>query len=150
MVFSLYKIIHKAYGYYHDNNVYEKLRTQLPQSNEVALTSEFYKTSDSVVIPYMMIHGNSSELGDDGILKDYSKLKKENKNLAGWIRMPGFKKTLNYPVMYGPDNEFYLTRDFYGNNSYAGSVFMDIRNNPAIIDRNIILYGHNAGFVHVR
>jgi SrtB family sortase len=62
--------------------------------------------------------------------------------MIGWIRMPGFENPIDYPVMQARDNDFYLRKDFYRNSSYAGSIFMDCRNNSAQVERNFIIYGH--------
>ena len=41
-----------------------------------------------------------------------AKLKKEYKNIVGWIEI---KDThISYPVVQGKDNEFYLTHDYKG------------------------------------
>ena len=63
-----------------------------------------------------------------------------NTDLAGWISIDG--TGLDYPVLKGADNDYYLTRDFYGHNSRLGSIFMDYRNDYN--DINIIIYGHNS------
>lgn len=63
-----------------------------------------------------------------------------NSELAGWISIDG--TGLDYPVLKANDNDYYLTRDFYGQNSRLGSIFMDYRNDYN--DINIIIYGHNS------
>jgi SrtB family sortase len=62
--------------------------------------------------------------------------------MIGWVQVPGFKNPISYPVMQANDNEFYLNNDFYKNFSYAGSIFIDHRNNASQVDSHIILYGH--------
>ncbi len=49
---------------------------------------------------------------------------------------------INYPVVQGKDNNYYLNKDFKRNTNGSGSVFMDYRNDYTI-DKNTILYGHN-------
>ena len=119
-------------------------------SNDTETNIENDETTDEIILPYKVENGNSEELDSNGVLYDYSALKKENADFVGWIYMPGYKKEIDYPVMQAQDNEFYLDKDFYGNLSKAGSIFMDYRNNPtspdrndpANLDRHIILYGH--------
>lgn len=148
----------KLIGYYMDDRRYQEIAAQVPQGNP----SEYFdKTQQEqsapaeapadegnpasgpeVKVPYEIIQGNPEELDANGILKDYTELYGLNNQLAGWIRIPGFKKAISYPLMYSGDDTYYLYRDFYGNDSYAGSIFFDSRNNPQTVDRHIILYGH--------
>ena len=57
------------------------------------------------------------------------------------IDIPG--TGVSYPVAQAEDNDYYLRRKLNGDNSFAGTVFMDYRNDPAVADDNTILYGHN-------
>lgn len=151
-IFSLFTIAKKLYGYYHDDAQYQKIREQVSLNDSPEKFDGVFSSPPPVesqpgqdtpnTLPYITGSGDPGELDKSGILSDYSALKNQNKDLVGWIRMPGFKKPLDYPVMQAVDNEFYLTHDFYGNESQAGSIFMDNRNNPLEVDRHIILYGH--------
>jgi sortase B len=72
----------------------------------------------------------------------YEESKAMNKDMIGWVYMPGYEKSIDYPVMQAEDNTYYLTRDFFKNNAYCGSIFIDASNDSDTVDRNIILYGH--------
>lgn len=48
---------------------------------------------------------------------------------------------IDYPVVQGYNNDFYLTHDFYKNYLPLGSIFMDYRNNFEN-DKSLIVYGH--------
>ena len=50
---------------------------------------------------------------------------------------------INYPVVKGKDNSFYLDHDINGNLKTSGWVFMDYRNDSKLSDDNTIIYGHN-------
>ena len=51
---------------------------------------------------------------------------------------------INYPVMQTPsDPEYYLRRDFYGESSTAGTLFVDYRCDIVNPTTNTIIYGHN-------
>lgn len=68
-------------------------------------------------------------------------LHEENPDCIGWITIPG--TMIDYPVMHRPDEEnYYLKRDFYGNYSANGCLFLSERSNPADSD-NLIIYGHH-------
>lgn len=157
LAYSLFQIGFKLYRYGVDDRNFEKIRSQVHSENSARSQADAFSTSSSSnnsqnsgdtpgelnALPYEVIHKFSDELTTEGILPEYSSLKSANPDMAGWILFPGFKQALDYPVMQAADNDFYLTRDFYKNNSPAGSVFMDSRNNPLQPDRHIILYGHS-------
>lgn len=72
---------------------------------------------------------------------DWSKLKAINKDVCGWLTVDGTK--IDYPVVQGDDNLFYMNRDFYGNSSLAGSIFLDTRNSKDFSDAYSLIYGHH-------
>lgn len=77
------------------------------------------------------------------VLSKYKKLYKQNKDLAGWLKIKG--TNIDYPVMQtGTDqSDFYLHYDFDKKESTHGSLFLDARNNTIDRDTNLIIYGHN-------
>ena len=72
---------------------------------------------------------------------DFEGLRKINEDLVAWIQIPGIG--LDYPVVQGEDNEYYLYHTFQKENNKAGSIFLDYRNHDDFTDRRVILYGHN-------
>ena len=64
-----------------------------------------------------------------------------NPDSVGWLEINNTK--INYPVVKGDDNNYYLSSNFYGEEDPAGSIFMDYRNQLDELDKNLILYGHN-------
>ena len=77
------------------------------------------------------------------VLKKYSDLYKQNKDLAGWLSIEG--TVINYPVMQtGKKNpDFYLHNGFDKKESDHGTLFVDARNDIVNRDTNLIIYGHN-------
>jgi sortase B len=71
----------------------------------------------------------------------FTELIKMNKDIVGWIKIDDTK--IDYPVVQGKDNEFYLHHDINKKKNVAGSIFMDYRNKVGEYNRNIILYGHD-------
>lgn len=72
---------------------------------------------------------------------DLNALREVNPDVIGWIRVPNSK--INYPLMQGEDNTFYLEHTWEGNKNPYGSIFLESRNSPDITDFNTIIYGHN-------
>lgn len=65
----------------------------------------------------------------------------ENPDCIGWIQIEG--TVIDYPVMYHPAEEnYYLHRDFYGEYSANGCLFLSELCNPKTSD-NLIIYGHH-------
>jgi sortase B len=71
---------------------------------------------------------------------DLNKLKKENPDTVGWLKVEG--TNINYPFVQTNNNDYYLTHSFDKKVNYAGWVFMDYRNNATTFDQNTILYAH--------
>lgn len=72
---------------------------------------------------------------------NFEELTKENPDTIGWIRVPD--TNIDYPIVQGVDNDFYLKHDFYGKENIAGAVYLDFESQGDFVGRNNILYGHN-------
>lgn len=72
---------------------------------------------------------------------DFEALQAINPDVVAWIYMEGTQ--INYPVVQGEDNSYYLNRLFDGSYNSAGSIFMDYRSERDLSDRNTVLYGHH-------
>lgn len=72
---------------------------------------------------------------------NFDKLKAENPETIGWIRIAD--TNIDYPIVQGTDNDFYLNHDFYGKESVGGSIYLDFESQNDFVGRNNILYGHN-------
>lgn len=70
-----------------------------------------------------------------------AELKKENEDIIGWIEVEG--TNINYPVLQGTDNEFYMKNNYKKEKSKNGSIFLDKSYNWDIPSSNLLLYGHN-------
>lgn len=69
----------------------------------------------------------------------------QNPDTVGWIYIEN--TNVDYPVVQGTDNKYYLDHSFEGESFRAGTVFMDYRDFFGFYDEtqstNIVLYGHN-------
>lgn len=91
------------------------------------------------------VASNSAEQGNDSgsntssdqAAVDWDSLRKINPSVCGWIRCP--TKAIDFPVVKGKDNSYYLHHDIYGRYSYCG-VFLDYRDDPN--GRNVVIFGH--------
>ena len=83
---------------------------------------------------------------EDGLppIVDFEGLRAVNPDVAGWLRIPG--TTVDYPVMYSPEKDFYLNRDMNKEYSICGSVFIDHENTLDASQKHIVLYGHHMNW----
>ncbi len=75
------------------------------------------------------------------IFVDFDTLLAENPNIVAWIYSEN--TVINYPVVQGEDNLYYVDRLPDGRYNPHGSIFLDYRNLSDFGDFNSILYGHN-------
>ena len=81
--------------------------------------------------------------------KSYEQIRveKEEENLydkyedyRGWIKIDN--TNINYPIVQGKDNSFYLDKDINKNYLSSGSIFMNYLNH-GFNDENTVLFGHH-------
>ena len=91
--------------------------------------------SDMVVPKYVNIDGVS-------VQEKFADLYTRNHEFVGWLTVDG--TNIDYPVMHTPDDEEkYLRRDFDGNSSSSGTLFVAAASDPIAPSDNVIIYGHN-------
>lgn len=91
-----------------------------------------YKESKNAYEKVREVKNNSNNFSEELI--------KINEDYKMWIEVPN--TNINYPVVQGEDNDFYLNHDFNKKESSSGAIFIDYKNNIDK-DKNIIIYGHN-------
>ena len=72
---------------------------------------------------------------------DFDYLRSVNSQVIGWIQIPGTK--INYPIVQGTDNDYYLNHTFSGEENSCGAIFMDAGIDEQFSDKNPIIHGHN-------
>ena len=65
-----------------------------------------------------------------------------NADTAAWIRSGTGE--IDYPIVHGADNSYYLNHLFDGAVNKNGTIFVDARNTPGFTDSNTIIYGHRT------
>lgn len=76
-----------------------------------------------------------------GVQVDYSGIKTDvNEDVIGWIKIDG--TNVNYPVVQGEDNEYYMTHNVMKNTAKSGAIFMDARVNINTSPSVYLIYGH--------
>ncbi|MCL2619134.1 MAG: class B sortase [Defluviitaleaceae bacterium] len=109
----------------------------------------FYASLSVEMLPRSGEPGRSPQEGgfaaaspeEEGGFIDFDAKRGQFPSIVGWIQSEG--TVINYPIVKGPDNDFYLYRLADGTPHAMGSIFMDYRNAADFSDRNIIIYGHD-------
>ncbi|MBS6007225.1 MAG: class B sortase [Clostridium baratii] len=91
-----------------------------------------YKESKNAYEKVREVKNNSNNFSEELI--------KRNEDYKMWIEVPN--TNINYPVVQGKDNDFYLSHDFNKKESSSGAIFIDYKNDIEK-DKNIVIYGHN-------
>lgn len=111
-----YKIALKYYQYYKDTEKYSQIQTFKPELN------------------------NDGDLEDNEYKLKEQKLLGINDEYKMWINIDN--TNIDYPVVQGKDNDFYLNHGFDKEESISGTLFIDYKNNIER-DKNIVIYGHH-------
>lgn len=83
----------------------------------------------------------TEQSGDTLPTVDFGALKAVNHNVVAWLYQ---KDTgINYPVVQGEDNDYYLNHLLNGEKNKYGTPFVDYRTSAPFADFNTIIYGHN-------
>jgi sortase B len=72
---------------------------------------------------------------------DFAALAEINPDVAGWLSLEG--TVINYPIVQGTDNDYYLEHLFTREVNHTGCIFIDFGNAKDFSDRNTILYAHH-------
>lgn len=97
---------------------------------------------NSIKIERMQIPENSKEkvIITERMLQ-VKELQKQNSDIVGWIEIEG--TNINYPVLQGTDNEYYLDHDYKREKTAKGSIFLNKDYDWNIPSTNLLIYGHN-------
>lgn len=89
--------------------------------------------------------GNEAEDGMEEetapITVDFEALKAVNEDVIGWIYCED--TVIDYPVLRGSDNDYYLHHTYDRKSGVSGSIFVDTNNRPGFVDSNTVIYGHH-------
>ena len=90
--------------------------------------------------------GSQSVAGGEELARiraSLASLSQTNPDTYGWITIPG--TVVNYPVVRGADNDWYLDHAYTGDSLPVGSIFADFRTADSVLDNfNLVIYGHNV------
>lgn len=80
-------------------------------------------------------------VGVDLPVINFDLLEQMNSDVVAWLYCPDTQ--INYPVVKGRDNSYYLNHLIDGTENSNGTLFVDCRNAESFSDRNTLIYGHH-------
>lgn len=89
----------------------------------------------------MRVQTESARKSVSGSELDFQALRFSMPEIVGWIKIDG--TLIDYPIVQGRDNSFYLSHLPDGTANAAGSIMMDAQNHGDFSDFLTILHGHH-------
>lgn len=130
MVGSAYVLISANREYARGDNAYEQVRRlkETTQSSTLSLKPEPVSVENPAPDPWS---------GQDA---DFAALARVNPEIVAWIKAQD--SVIDYPVVQGKDNSYYLNHLFTGKANSMGSPFVDYRTPGDFSGAVTIIYGH--------
>lgn len=99
-----------------------------------------FKKDDKKVLDDIKIDKNDITDNKTERMLQVEKLKKINSDIVGWLEIS--ETNINYPVLQGSDNDYYLTHNYKKEKTSGGSLFLDKSYDFSIPSSNLLIYGH--------
>lgn len=143
----VYSLAVVSFAGYWGNSFYQDYRDRQKLADLAALQSAAASSLLSETIPSdKPVENESRTISQEPhvkqILQQFAELYRQNSDFYAWIKIPD--TPLDYPVMYTPnDGDYYLYRDFQGQDSKHGLPFIDYHASVDPRSTNLLLHGHN-------
>ena len=86
------------------------------------------------------IHDGYSTQSEETLKKDYDYAHSVNSQVVAWIAIPG--TDINYPVLHGYKDSYYLVHNWKGQSFWNGCVALDYMNS-SLQNNTKLIHGHN-------
>lgn len=128
-------------------------KTAYEEAIKTAMHSKPKKDEISETTPEQLVSMEEKEsvwvpaaVEDDPVMEQMAQinvdaLRQINEDVLGWIRIPDTQ--IDYPLVQGEDNDFYLRHTWEKTENSVGSIFLECLNKADMTDFNTIIYGHN-------
>lgn len=148
-VFSLYNILLNVIESQDTDNFYESIKISTTVQSAVPKQSTIKQGSASNDL--LSLVGGGKDLIDYNVseppeyyLNIYNslvKLSEQNPDVYGWIRING--TVVDYPILLGDDNKYYMSHTYDDTSRRAGSIMADCRTREDYLtNMNVVIYGH--------
>lgn len=129
--FRLFREVREENAYETETENLQRLRPQLPTG---AAADGMAGTAGGDPEP-------TPEPGSAEPVNYLAELQEANPDAAAWLTVPG--TAIDFPIVQGEDNAYYLNHDLAGERSKLGVPFLDVRCRRDFTDFNSIVYGHH-------
>ncbi len=116
LIISIYKIVE----YLNDNKENQKIKEDI---------------KEAIIIKEEEEENNKYEI-------DFNSLKEKNSDAVAYLKVNN--TNIDYIVVKGNDNSYYLNHNFNKKYNVSGWIFADFHNKFDDSDKNIVIYGHNT------
>ena len=152
-LFALYKLVSPMVSHKLSAEEYESLEeyVSMPQSGIVAIDASVSEqqppTQDTEFVPEESPVEEQKEeyyyfpWEVEWPEADFEALREINPDVVAWLYVEG--TPINYPIVQGEDNDYYLHRSFKGAKSSIGCLFLDYRNSMDFSDLHANISGHH-------
>lgn len=117
-------------------NIYEKEGTKQVVQNVSKDGEEKYEET-------AIVENTEEQKEETERMLQVKELQGQNVDIIGWLEIEN--TNINYPVLQGTDNSYYMTHNYKKENSKNGAIFLDANYNWNIPSNNLLIYGHNLG-----
>ena len=118
---------------------YQKAEREYEQLQEYVKVEKNTRDPENTK-PNVAEDDKEGEKQEETVTVDFASLQAINPDIVAWLRIPG---VLEYPVVRGTDNSYYLNHTVQKTYNIAGSIFLDYRNERDFSDSKNLIYGHN-------
>ncbi len=148
-IYSLYNIAINTIEYKRIEDFYASLKVPTVAQSEVAKPNSIKQGYASNNL--LSLVGGEKDVIDfdvaeppeyyEGVYNQLVELTKQNEDIYGWIRING--TVVDYPILLGTDNKYYMSHTYEGDSLRAGSIMADCRTKYSLLDNyNLVIYGH--------
>lgn len=113
-------------------------KVSAPDVIPILTTTETTTVTTTVTTTTTVTYDYDMKIG----LKKVKEHHQTNTDVVGWVYVDD--TVIDYPILQGEDNAYYIDRDWQKNYSSAGCIFEDFRGDIEKTE-NTLLYGHNMG-----
>lgn len=131
--YSAYQLYSMASEYYESRQRYNAVADLAMSTTEPAATTAPFAVPGSEETEVAAIETSPIQVDFDALLAQCS-------DIVGWIYCED--TVINYPIVRGNDNDYYLHHFIDGSYNGGGTLFMDYKNNKSFSDPNSVIYGH--------
>lgn len=129
-IFSTIQLVNIMKEYRQAEDFYDGAADSFTEQNQDAGTESPEPDTESI-----------QEAAKAPISVDFTDILKINDDVVGWIYMED--TVVNYPLLQGENNFYYLDKTYWKKYLASGSIYLDSGNSRLMTDAHSIIYGHN-------